>query len=90
MADKKRNKKLESEKRNNLNDIRTFDDELDMLMSQTISSVVKAETFPQGYKNNQKSEDWTKIYHSPKSQKRYEQDPYTVAQNMVDRTQFRY
>ncbi len=90
MADKKRNKKLESEKRNNLNDIRTFDDELDILMSQTISSVVKAETFPQGYKNNQNSEDWTKIYHSPKSKKRYEQDPYTVAQNMVDRTQFRY
>lgn len=90
MADKKRNKKTDKEKRDNLRGIQTFDDELDVLMSQTISSVVQAETFPRGHANNQGSDDGTQIYHSSKSKKRYEQDPYTVAQNMVDRTQFRH
>ncbi len=88
MADKKRNKKPDKTKKDNLKGITTFDDELNILMSQTIASVVQNETFPR--QNNEQSEDGTRIYHSPKSKKRYEEDPYTVAQNMVDRTQFRH
>ena len=57
--------------------IETFDDMLNKIMEDTLSCV-------------QESDDDTKIYHSRKTQHRYEQDAYTVAQNMVDRTEFRH
>lgn len=80
MADKKRNNKKGSEKRLSRKPLETFDDTLNLIMAQTIASTIDA----------QKIEEDTQIYYPHQNKKRYQQDAYTVAQNTVDRTEFRY
>lgn len=67
---------------------KTFDDVVDNIFAQTMASVVEMETYPRG-KNSEDNDD-TQVYYSPRSKKRHEQDPYTVAQHMEDRTVFRH
>ena len=69
--------------------VENFDETLDIIMEQTLNSLTENEVYPRG-RNNNKNSDGTKIYKTPSKGKRYEQDAYTVAQHMVDRTQFRH
>lgn len=71
-----------------MKDPETFEDVVDNIMAQTMASVVEMETYPRG--REPEKEDDTQVYYLPKSKKRHEQDPYTVAQHMEDRTVFRY
>ena len=69
----------------------TPDKLLDDVMRETLESVIKAECYPREYNSNyDDEEDDTQIYRSRRTSERYEQDPYTVAQHMQDRTQFRH
>ncbi len=69
----------------------TFDDSLDQIMEETLAAVIEAETYPSGRgNNNTDEEDDTQVYFCQRKTERYEQDPYTVAQHMLDRTQFRH
>lgn len=69
----------------------TFDESLDRIMEETLAAVIEAETYPQGRgNNNTDEEDDTQVYFCQRKTERYEQDPYTVAQHMQDRTQFRH
>lgn len=97
MADKKRNKKEKTsgKKQTYSHHYETFDDTLDRIMEETISSVVQRETYPRGASSEGDINDEdTHIYYTPREKYRktgrYEQSPDTVAQNMVDRTQFRH
>ena len=91
MAEKKNRKKkyLLAHETKNMAGVKNFDETLDIIMEQTLDSLVENEVYPRGRNNNKKS-DGTKIYKSPQKGNRYQQDPYTVAQHMVDRTQFRH
>ncbi|MBR5252065.1 MAG: hypothetical protein IKV52_04515 [Oscillospiraceae bacterium] len=95
MADKKRkqNEKIDSFARYvaRTQVPQTDDVILDRVMQETLESVVKAECYPQD-KNltDPDGEDDTQIYYCQRNTERYEQDPYTVAQHMQDRTQFRH
>ena len=97
MADKKRNKKEKNTGKKAIysQHYETFDDTLERIMQETISSVVERETYPRGSVQDEDAEDDdTHIYYTARDryQKtgRYEQSPETVAQHMVDRTQFRH
>ena len=87
MADKKRNDKNKKTVRDNLKKVQTFDDTLNMIMAQTIACNLEGDGL---FGENVNAEDGTKVYRKDKKNKRVQQDAYTVAQNMVDRTQFRY
>ena len=93
MADKKRSKKRKVDKFarevafSQVPD--TYDDSLDRIQRETLAAVVKAECFPRG-RDGEDDIDDTKVYYTRSSTERYEQDPYTVAQHMADRTQFRH
>lgn len=95
MADKKRNRKEKVDRfaremaYSQVSE--TFDESLDRIMQETLSSVIEAETYPRSRgNNNTEEEDDTQVYYCQRKTERYEQDPYTVAQHMVDRTQFRH
>ena len=97
MADKKRNKKVGKLPRGTVYSQvpKTSDEYLDRIMQETLAAVVEKETYPRGRDEDSVSEeDDTQIYYTPmekyKKDGRYEQDPYTVAQHMEDRTQFRH
>lgn len=97
MADKKRNQNKKQKVDRFAREMaysqvpQTFDDTLDRIMEETISAVVEAETYPRGKgNNNTDEEDDTQVYFCQRNTERYEQDPYTVAQHMLDRTQFRH
>ncbi len=97
MADKKRNRKIgKFAKEAAFSQVpETFDESLDRIMQETLAAVVEKETFPRGEKaSRQEDEDVTQVYFTPmekyKKTGRYEHDPYTVAQHMEDRTQFRH
>ena len=69
----------------------TYDIPLDNIMRETLESVIKAEAYP--FERNEEDadgEDDTQVYYCQRKTERYEQDPYTVAQHMQDRTQFRH
>lgn len=68
--------------------LKTFDDILDMQMDETIAAVVKRETYPNGNSNDAGQEDVNE-YETSKDDKRFTQAPYNVAQNYIDRVQFR-
>ncbi|MBE6886950.1 MAG: hypothetical protein E7484_00860 [Ruminococcaceae bacterium] len=91
MADKKREKKgtLLQKELLKMKHPQNFDDVVDNIIAQTLESIVEAETYPRG-KNYHPENDGTQIYHSQRDRERYEQDPYTVAQHMADRTRFRH
>lgn len=95
MSDKKRNRKKKIDSfakfvaRTQVP--QTDDVFLDRVMEETFESVVKAECYPQdGNSSDPDGEDDTQIYYCQRKTERYEQDPYTVAQHMQDRTQFRH
>ena len=97
MADKKRNKKVGKLPRETVYSQvpKTPDEYLDRIMQETLAAVVEKETFPRGRDSAAvEEEDDTQIYYTSmekyKKDGRYEQDPYTVAQHMEDRTQFRH
>lgn len=91
MSYKKRDKNKSILKKDTLkmSNPQNFDDVVDNIFAQTMASVVEMETYPRS-RNADKETDDTQVYYSPRSKKRYEQDPYTVAQHMEDRTVFRH
>lgn len=93
MADKKREKYSKTQRyirsMTGTEMPQTFDDEVDRITRQTLDSVIRAETYPKGESWEEDDED-VQIYHSRRESERYEEDPYTVAQHMKDRTQFRH
>lgn len=95
MSERKRNKKAGKLPRETVYSQvpQTFDESLDRIMQETLAAVVEKETYPRG-RNEEEEEDDTQIYYTSmekyKKDGRYEQDPYTVAQHMEDRTQFRH
>ena len=95
MLERKRNKKAGKLPRETVYSQvpQTFDESLDRIMQETLAAVVEKETYPRG-RNEEEEEDDTQIYYTSmekyKKDGRYEQDPYTVAQHMEDRTQFRH
>lgn len=97
MADKKRSKKDNHIGKRAIysQHYETFDDTLERIMQETISSVVERETYPRGnVADDDLDEEDTHIYYTARDRYnktgRYEQSPDTVAQHMVDRTQFRH
>lgn len=95
MADKKRGRKTKKLSNSSTASLaqETYDESLERIMQETISAVVEKEIYPQGRKQDT-AEDDTQIYYTPmeryKKTGRYSEDPYTVAQHMQDRTQFRH
>ena len=91
MSDKKRDKNKSILKKDTLKmkNPQNFDDVVDNIFAQTMASVVEMETYHRG-RNSEDETDDTQVYYSPRSKERHEQDPYTVAQHMEDRTVFRH
>ncbi|MEG3030226.1 MAG: hypothetical protein RR827_07490 [Oscillospiraceae bacterium] len=95
MPDKKRDKKANMQKNahSRMRQPQTFSDNLNMQMEQTIAAVVQAETYPRGQEENstqEQSDEDEEEYNMPRDGKRYTQDAYTVAQNYIDRVEFRH
>lgn len=97
MPNKKHEKKTDMlrKEKSTMRQPKTYDDMLSMQMEKTIASVVKTEIYPRGNEAQDKNEKQEseeppskKEYLKPNSPSRYTQDPYTVAQNFIDRTQF--
>ena len=97
MADKKRNRRIgKFVKEAAFSQVpETFDESLDRIMQETLAAVVEKEVYPMADKEAaDEGFDDTQIYYTSQEKYRktgrYEQDPYTVAQHMEDRTQFRH
>ena len=96
MADKKRagKSKFSNTKAQHSQMFDTFDDQLENIRQETLSSVVEREIYPRGRNYTAKTEDDTQVYYTEreryKKTGRYEQSPDVVAQHMEDRTQFRH
>lgn len=96
MADKKRTRKDKNTGTKTMHSrmFNTFDDQLEHIRQETLSSVVEREIYPMGRAYMEETEDDTQIYYTErehyKKTGRYEQSPDVVAQHMQDRTQFRH